>query len=184
MGDTSEAEVRAAAERAMALHEKASPPPWHAQGWNAFTNGYVYGPKPLDGPPTPAGLMKCHPPASFAWEDAAFVAEARQLLPRLAEAWLAANPADAGESVTEEWLREAGFYRPQQVAAGTLMATAAAVTNDKVTSLPVLGVEFPLHRRISETPVWRVWVYGYPRDQNYCPTRGEVRALLAALGLG
>lgn len=100
----------------------------------------------------------------------------------LARGWLAEHPADDSEPVTMTWLESVGFYRPMQVAAGALMATEACVEGGNATRLPVVGVEFPRGRRPDVVPVWRVWVYGHPRDFSYCPTRGHVRRLLQALG--
>lgn len=97
------------------------------------------------------------------------------------KAYLADHPADDAEPLTEDWLRAAGFCRPMQVAAGTLMVSEACVSDDRVTRLPVVGVEFP-RRKAGAVPVWRVWVYGHPRDHNDCPTRGHIRRLCAALG--
>ena len=102
---------------------------------------------------------------------------------RVAVAYQMATPADDGEPVTADWLGSVGFHRPQQVVAGTLMVTHASITNDRWDRLPVLGVGFPLRRRPDEIPVWQVWVYGHARDLNHCPTRGEIRRLLAALGV-
>lgn len=59
------------------LREKGSPGEWTTALWNTLPNGYLYGPEPLhshkfDLP----GLMKCNPPASFRYEDAALIAAA------------------------------------------------------------------------------------------------------------
>lgn len=54
-----------------------TPAPWHAEPWNTFPNGYLYGPLPCHSDPIPPGLMKYHPPMSFRWTDAEWIALAR-----------------------------------------------------------------------------------------------------------
>lgn len=62
--------------------QAASPGPWETAAMNAIPGSYLYGPRQ---PPeeVPAGLMKCQPPISLCFKDAAFVALARSAIPEL-----------------------------------------------------------------------------------------------------
>lgn len=64
---------------------EASVAPWHCDPWNMLPNGYLYGPAPAHSHKCAenAGLMKCHPPASFQYQDADFIAHARADVPAL-----------------------------------------------------------------------------------------------------
>lgn len=63
---------------------RASVGPWHTEPWNTLANGYLYGPAKIHWHKQPdTGLMKCFPPTSFRYEDAEFIAHARQDIPLL-----------------------------------------------------------------------------------------------------
>lgn len=99
------------------------------------------------------------------WTDPAFVEKAQAV----ARAFLASNPSDSEESVTEEWLREVGF--------GEVETKYCDVT---------------LGKRINDHFILDVcddWSTGLVHDDDYgCipgrfPTRGQFRALCTCLGI-
>ena len=99
----------------------------------------------------------------------------------LAIAYLAEHPVDDDEPVTPEWLATNGFHRQQQPASSNIFGSDKCVPAAG-SVLPIVAIEFP-RRNSREVPIWAVWVYGYERNQNFCPTRGDVRRLCKALGI-
>lgn len=81
---------------------------------------------------------------------------------RLARAYLAEHPADDGDAVTMEWLRSIGFATAAE-------ACGVAASLGRIEAFSVLPQ--PLQ--------WRV--NGFKVSEK--PTRGDVRRLLAALGI-
>lgn len=84
----------------------------------------------------------------------------------LRDAYLAEHPADDSESVTFEWLESIGFYRD-----GTHI-------DDPLTCCESAIYLSPDH---NDETVWVVFVEVY--ELGHVKTRGDVRRLLAALGI-
>jgi hypothetical protein len=121
----------------------------------------------------------CDPARRNGYEPKRF----ERLAALLARDYLAGHPADDAEDPSREWLRLNGFHRPMQSASGDLWATDASVPAGGGTAIPVVSIEFPVVRSVQKLPVWRVFVYGHPRESNACPSKGYLRRLLVALGV-
>ena len=94
----------------------------------------------------------------------------------LARAYIAANPADDGEPVTDEWLRSLGFSRHMQPAACCHLSI-------KTTTLTLTRWQ----DKAGDGPIrWSVSGQDYSDWLPHClwpVTRGQVRRLCAAIGI-
>lgn len=88
---------------------------------------------------------------------------------RIVDAYLQEHPADDDEPLTEEWLRSAGAHDPH----GRDHAAPLALT--------ALGIGFGVFVRDELNDCWH-WCRGSRRLATL-RTRGDVRRLLAALGV-
>lgn len=84
----------------------------------------------------------------------------------LAEAYLAEHPADDGEPVTAEWLESIGFYRDGVHPDDPFTCRESSIY---------------LSPKYDDEKLWVVFVEVYELGKS--KTRGDVRRLLAALGI-
>jgi hypothetical protein len=112
------------------------------------------------------------------WDSSAMKRDAERLAARYV------HPLDGDEPVTPEWLRQHGFHRPMQPAAGNMMASPGCEHAGNGTVIYHITIEFPTTRKLGVLPIWAVAIMGYRRiESNAPPTRRWIRELHEALKL-